>query len=445
VFPVRTLIYQQVIRCLIATICCTILVFELYGQESYQISGYIIDQETGDPVPYASIGVPEQHRGISANINGYFLLILPVNNPEHHLRISSIGYQTRAFSLSEVRWGGTDQNFNLIPETQLLEEVVILGKKRTVEDLVKATSKNRKVYLRSTPYLMNGFYREILSINQRYRGFTEAQGILYLQGYDPGYKNNDRHLTYDLMQWKHMRRSDYPQNMEQYLKITNLLKAKDYYLHYGPLRNKNLNKFAYSITDSTSYQDRLVLEISFEAKDEFESEFSYRGKMYVKEDDQALLGLEVLSTGPLPFLKQNDPSTGNSSEFKISFIQFDGQYYLGNTSLSQTYSLDDEQYRWDIELFGATFVDQKAMFLNYNQKVVLYSEMLNPLVNYNAEFWHGFSFADSDQFNEFAAETDLNAQFEAHHQQRLVPLPDGFDNYEQMSNDRDALEMIMQR
>ena len=167
--------------------------------------------------------------------------------------------------------------------------------------------------------------------------------------------------------------------------------------------------------------------------------------MYVKEDDQALLGMEVVSTGPLPFLKQNDSRTGNSSEFKISFIQFDGQYYLGNTSLSQNYSLDDEQHQWDIELFGATFVDQKAMFLNYNQKVVIYSEMLNPLVNYNAEFWDGFSFADSEQFDEIAAETDLNAQFEAHHQQRLVPLPDGFDNYEQMSNDRDALEMIMQR
>ena len=444
-FPVRSLIPEKVIRYLIATLCCTVLVFEHYGQESYQISGYIIDQESGDPVPYASIGVPEQHRGISANMNGYFLLVLPDNNPEHHLRISSIGYQTRTFSLSEVSWDGVNQNFNLIPETQLLDEIVILGKKRTVEDLVKATSKNRKAYLRSTPYLMNGFYREVLSINQQHRGLTEAQGILYLQGYDRGYKNNDRHLTYDLMQWKHMRRSDYPETVEQYLKIANLLKAKDYYLHYGPLRNKNLNRFAYSVTDSTSYQDRLVLEISFEAKDEFEAQFSYRGKMYVKEDDQALLGLEVVSTGQLPFLKPDASSTDISSEFKISFIQFDGQYYLGNTSLSQRYSINDEQYRWDTELFGATFVDQKAMFLNYNQKVVLYSEMLNPLVNYNAEFWENFSFADSDQFDEIASETDLNAQFEAHHQQRLVPLPDGFDNYEQMSNDRDALEMIMQR
>ena len=184
-------------------------------------------------------------------------------------------------SLSQVDWE-TEQRFDLLPEPQLLDEIVIIGKKNTLEDLVKSTSKNRKVYLRSTPYLMNGFYREVLTIDQEYQGLTEGQGILYLNGYNSGYKNNNKHLTYDLMQWKHLRRSNYPEKHSQYLEITDLLKAKDYYLHEGPLRKRNLNKLDYVVTDSTSYQDRLVLEISFQPKPEFQQEIPYQGKMFVK-------------------------------------------------------------------------------------------------------------------------------------------------------------------
>lgn len=251
-------------------------------------------------------------------------------------------------------------------------------------------------------------------------------------------------MTYDLVQWKHIRRSNYPET-DQYLQISDLLKAKDYYLHQGPLHRKNLSKLSYSVTDSTSYQDRLVLEISFEAKPEYQQDFAYRGKMYVKEDDQALLGLEIEALGAEPFIRQSESRSEFTSAFRISFIQFDGQYYLGNTNLSRSFSEGGHQHSWQLQLFGASFIDQKAMFLNYNQRVVLYSEMLNPVVNYHPEFWDRFSFADSDFLQEVTAGKDLTSQFESHHQHRLVPLPEGFESYQQMSNDRDALEMILQR
>jgi hypothetical protein len=105
----------------------------------------------------------------------------------------------------------------------------------------------------------------------------------------------------------------------------------------------------------------------------------------------------------------------------------------------------NKQVDWYTELFGATFTDQKAMFLNYNQRLVLYSEMLNPLVNYDPEFWKEFSFALNSSYAGLSEGQDLERQFESHHNQRLVPLPEGFDSYEQMSNDRGALDFIMQR
>jgi hypothetical protein len=417
----------------------------LWGQEQHIITGYVVDLETGDPVPYASVGVLEQQRGISANINGYFRLLLAENNPDHHLQISSIGYKRMTISLADISWGD-EQRFQLTPELTVLDEIVILGKSQTLEQLVKNVSKNRKRYLRSRPYLMDGFYREVLKLDGSYRGLTEAQGILYLNGYDARYKNNRNHMTFDLAQWKHIRRSNYPEDETNYLEISTLLKTKDYFLHDGPLDKPILDKMDFKVTDSTTYQDRLVLEISFTPKKDHVHQIPYEGSMLVKEDDQALLSLDIVMKGPEPYLRDTDDKRDITTSFEISFMQFDGQYYLNHVSLSRSYMSGNKEVNWFTELVGSAFTNQQAMYLSYNQRAVLYSEMLNPMVNYDHDFWESFSFSNGTDFQNMAAEDPgLTSQFESHDQLRLLPLPKGYKSYEQMSNDRDAMDFIMQR
>ncbi len=417
---------------------------KIFAQEFNTLTGFVVDMDTGDPIPYALVGVPKQQRGISANINGYFQLILPEENKDHHLQISSIGYERLSLPLSAIDWD-QEQRFELKPKPTVLDEVVVIGKSYTVEELVKHASKNRKVYLRSKPYLMNGFYREVLKIRDKYQGLTEAQGIIYMNGYNPGYKNNRDHLTYDLAQWKHIRRSNYPDQEKGYLEIGALLKAKDYYLHDGPLHRKNLDKFHYTVSDTSLYQDRLVLVIDFSPKEAFSKSITYHGRLYIKEDDQALLNLEVEASGPHPFLKNAESRNGISSHFEVSFLLFDGQYYLSHTSFQRSYLTDGNLTNWTSELIGASFTNQGASFLNYDQRVVLYSEMLNPLVNYDHTFWDNFSFSQGADIKKISdLYPDLEQQFQNNHNKRLIPLPDGIESYQQMATDRNALDFILQ-
>jgi hypothetical protein len=378
-------------------------------------------------------------------MNGFFRFIVPEKNMGHHLQISSIGYRRLLVPFTAIDWG-SEQKFELQPEPTLLEEIVIVGKSETLNELVKSVSKRRKHYLRSKPYLMNGFYKEALKVDGNYRGYTEAQGMLYLNGYDAGYKNSRHHVTYDLAQWKHMRRSNYPDSNNSYLQIASLLRAKDFYLHDGPLKKGNLNKLNYRITDSTTYQDRLVLEISFEPKEQYRDELRYRGSMYITEDDQALLQLAVVSDDYEPYMRPSGEQDGVTSSFEINFFRFEGQYYLGRASLNRSYDQSNQEVNWYMELVGASFSGQQAMFLTYNQRVVLYSEMLNPLVNYDSSFWNDFSFNRSREALEMAESyPDLGEQFSERHNQRLVPLPEGYDNYTQMANERNALDFLMNR
>ncbi len=415
----------------------------IYAQETYTISGIVVDRDTGVPVPYVLVGVPEQEKGISANINGYFKLILLDYTQNHHLQISSLGYERLSVPLSDVD-RDQEQRFELKSKPTVLDEVVIIGKSRSLAELVKSASKNRKIYLRSKPYLMNGFYREVLKINNQYQGLTEAQGILYMNGYHPGYKNNSNHLTYDLAQWKHIRRSKYPDKEKRYLEIATLLKAKDYYLHDGPLHGKNINKFHYTVSDTSLYQDRLVLVIDFNPKEAFTKSINYHGQLHIKEDDQALLKLKVESKGPLPFLRNRESSGEIRSHFELSYLLFDGQYYLNHARFKRSYSKEATLINWDTQLIGASFTNQNAALLNYHQRAVLYSEMLNPLMNYDPEFWDDFEYSEGDDLIIMSEQQgDLDQQFLINHNQRLTPLPKGVNSYEQMSNDRDAMDFLM--
>jgi len=415
----------------------------IYAQETYTISGIVVDKDTGVPVPYVLVGVPEQQRGISANLNGYFKLILIDYPQNHHLQISSLGYERLSVPLSEVD-RDQEQRFELKSKPTVLDEIVIIGKSKTLAELVKSASKNRKIYLRSNPYLMNGFYREVLKINDQYQGLTEAQGILYMNGYNPGYKNNSNHLTYDLAQWKHIRRTKYPDQEQRYLEIATLLKAKDYYLHDGPLHRKNIDKFDYTVSDTSLYQDRLVLVINFNPKEAFTKSINYHGQLHIKEDDQALLKLKVESKGPLPFLRNRESSSEIRSHFEVSYLLFDGQYYLNQTRFQRLYNKDGNLTNWDTQLIGASFTNQNAAFLNYHQRAVLYSEMLNPLMNYDPEFWDDFKYSQGDDIKKMSEQQgDLKQQFQINHNMRLTPLPEGVNSYEQMSNDRDAMDFLM--
>ncbi len=435
-FNTTTVLLYQVV---LLSLCCSALT----GQQRLEINGYIVDAENGQPVPYASVGVIQQQLGISANLNGYFSLLLNDSNATHTLEISSIGYNKATVSFSEITWG-QELSISLVPKPTVLSEVVIRGRSLTLEEMIASTSKKRKVYLRSKPYLMNVLYRETSTKGEKYGGFTEAQGIFYVSGYNSRYKNHrNQVLTFDLAQWKHIRRNTYP--TAGYLRIGKILKAKDYYLHEGPLSKGNLDKFVYTIEDSTQYNEQLVLKIAFKPKAPYQNEFDYEGSMLIKEGDQALLGLDVVHRGAEPFLKQKQNQIPKKSIFSISFLLFNGQYYLNRSSFVQTLSSNEGDFEHSMEIIGGRFTNQEPEFMNTAQRTVLYSEMLNPLINYDHDFWANFKMADSTDLKRIKDQnSNLENEFQQNHQLRLVPLPEGFQNYQQMVEDQDILDFFMQ-
>jgi len=100
------------------------------------VSGVIIDIESGESLPFATIAVKGTKNGTTTNIDGYFTLF-KVPSDTSCLVVSYIGYKSTTYYLNP----GMDPSnliINLKPTATALEEVVVVGER---EDLMQSTEK----------------------------------------------------------------------------------------------------------------------------------------------------------------------------------------------------------------------------------------------------------------------------------------------------------------
>jgi len=145
------------------------IIFLLFGPVSFcqqLIEGKIVDAETGEPVPFASIGIIGTSKGTSSNLNGQFTL--PVSGSVS-LKITCVGYQTKELSGKE--------NIQLIKLTASdiqLNQIVILSKAVNPKKIVhKAFSSVTRNYI-NQPFLQKFFYRHYCKDDTVYGRLTEA-------------------------------------------------------------------------------------------------------------------------------------------------------------------------------------------------------------------------------------------------------------------------------
>lgn len=109
------------------TIAVLILVsFNIKAQEKFTINGYIKDSATGESLIGASLVSKAQSKTVSSNQYGFYSITLPKGN--YKLLVSFIGYLPYEFDINLS--SNQTKNFNLIPLTSLMQEVIVSSKKR---------------------------------------------------------------------------------------------------------------------------------------------------------------------------------------------------------------------------------------------------------------------------------------------------------------------------
>lgn len=106
----------------------TILFLLLYGNNlSAQVfKGTVVDEETGDPVPYSNIFLTNTTLGVSADQKGDFSLKIPDGNYEVVVRM--LGYELMVFNLRTEEMGPS-YLIKLKPDLKQLREIKVVAKR----------------------------------------------------------------------------------------------------------------------------------------------------------------------------------------------------------------------------------------------------------------------------------------------------------------------------
>ena len=134
-----------------------------------QLRGYIIDEATGDSIPYASAIYRGHNVAVASNINGQFTI---ARHEGWVLTFSAVGYISKSITIT----ASTKQNFNvkLKPDTKALKEVVVKTKRRrysrknnpAVELMKKVVEAKKRTDLDNRDYYQYNKYQKLtLALN----------------------------------------------------------------------------------------------------------------------------------------------------------------------------------------------------------------------------------------------------------------------------------------
>lgn len=149
--------------------------------QSFTVSAIVVDDDTGEPLPYATVRISTANLGTVTNLAGEFDFHIPTAFLSENLRISMLGYETTLVSLVEIRAQNITE-FRLKPTAQLLDEVVVKDSLTGGDILRIALSRIEENYPME-PVLMDGFYRDIKKVGDKHESLLEAAIVIYDKNY----------------------------------------------------------------------------------------------------------------------------------------------------------------------------------------------------------------------------------------------------------------------
>lgn len=400
-------------------ILCFLLIIPvaLYGQ--LKIEGKVIDRETGNPVPFASIGILGTASGTSSNLEGEFSLIIPEGAS---IKVSCVGYVSLMLASPEDM-----KLIRLTPFTIELNEIVVthrpINARRVVQRAFASIGRNYD----NRSFLQQFFYRHYCKDDSVYGRLIEAFADVWKhQGYKPFRRQaGDK----EEMRVTHLRRSlDNTLTAQGHTPISlrSILQAdmvgyqnleKSHYLKlYSDVSNLRTDFEAYTFRFEgiTAFEGRDVYKISFSYKaDSIQTTAGYIPAPHAK-------GMLYITTDTYAFVKMEELRYANNVSIKTSafYRMYNGKYYPyhfikeGETNLS-----DSGKHFYHIELMSGGITHDPN--LKFTGKEPGKAELLS--IPYDSAFWSNHNMLKTTPLEEqiirdLGKGTSLTKQFERYQQ-----------------------------
>lgn len=370
------------------SLCVLFLInFAVQGQK-ITLSGKAVDNETKEPLPFATIGIKGKSIGTITNLQGEFDFHLPQEFQNDLLVINMLGYETYEAPIWTLI-GTKDLIIEIKKSTRVLQEVLISDSLNGGDILQIALSRIEQNYPMQ-PYLMDGFYRDIKKVGGDYISLLEAAVKVYDEDYrEPRNKFKLRERV-GLLE---VRRSiGYASKFTTYFDQDNLL--EDLLLHnsiryrHFPVEDVFFNSLK---REKDSYYNGHEIFVVTHMR-------SYFLKVFVEKGTYAIIHTEYESNQEEDLTKKR----GLESKFVnlkriIDFKLYEGKYYLNYITVNSKvnwYNIKTKELKFETELNQSLLINE--VFPNTTNRIAVTEKMRNYGLQYqdlpyNKEFWDNYN------------------------------------------------------
>lgn len=376
-------------RLLCLTLFLCVICFFAHSQSTITISGKIVDRETSEPLIFASIGIRGKPIGTVSNSIGEFDFHIPSNLKNEVLVISMLGYENMEAPIRNLLRKDT-VIFRLNKAVQMLDEVVIHDSLNG-GDIVSIAFNRIEENYPMTPFLLDGFYRDLKKVGGIYFSLLEAAVKIYDEDYkEPRNKTRLRERV-ALME---VRKSlGYNNKFTKYFDQSNLL--EELLLHnnirYRQFPSEQIFFDSFKRLGTSYYNGHRVFVVSINA--------DYHLKLYIATQNYAIIRMEFERkySDAIIRRKKNLVSKYISDKKVIDFKEYDGKMYLNYMNLTSQINWYDEntnKLKFETELYQELLINKvhpnPTERIGSTEKMKRYGLQYQD-EKYNKEFWNNYN------------------------------------------------------
>jgi len=315
-----------------------------------EYKGVVVDGKTKKALEYASISVSNSNISTISNLEGVFLIKVPVALKNEKVTITYLGYKNKTIPLSSFENGvmkiNMDESFEKLPDVNLVEADPI--------SVLRKVISNKKLNSYSEPIIVKAFYRESIKKRRTYASLSEAVVDVYKQ---------QRGSQGDYVVLNKSRKST------DYKKIDTLVIK----LQGGPYNNLSMDMirnqelffspdmfevYKFTFDKMINMDNRNVYVIDFVQRPSIVEPF-YAGKLYIDAKSFALvktvfsLNLRNLDKAKKFFVKkkpQNADVTPLDTKYIVDYKQINGKWHYSYSRIELSFKIN-----WDKKLFNSVY------------------------------------------------------------------------------------------
>jgi hypothetical protein len=316
--------------------------------------GRVVDSESAQPLIFATVTVQETNIATVTNIDGEFIIKVPIENKSKGLEFSYIGYNNLVVPFSDLRDNGFRNTVKLSAARITLQEITI--RPISPEEIVETVIKSIPVNYTTDPNLMTAFYRETIKKSRNYVAIGEAVVEVFKGPY-----SND--LRLDAIRIYKGRKGSDVSKMDTVL----------FKLQGGPVTSlqldivknpesvltiESMSSYDYTLTNIVMIDDKPHYVIEFYQKPEITMPL-FLGKMFIDTKSFAIkemefsLNLEDIEQAKPLFIRKKPLGmdvTPEVASYRVTYRETDGKWYFAYSRAEVKFEVS-----WKKKLFNTNY------------------------------------------------------------------------------------------